>query len=325
MSFRNSNSSKETERFIEDNEFSVEKLNNYILTGYQKMQAQIKGKKIVLVIGCTGSGKSTLINYLLSNNILFEKKSMKTVAKAEKTGEKFPEIGHEDESKTLFPEVYTDTKSGLSYCDFPGFFDNRPFEEKVSISVNCESAITNATVQAIIVVLSYSEFDAQRGKLFRSLNQLLQSFICDVESILPNIIFVLSKPSEDITHDNFYEYVNERVNSSRLKIQNTFNNLKNMVKKKIDLNAKNQESEYKFLSMIIQKKENFVVGNLKNNQCRKKIEHLIKSLTEDKIAEENFNFNHYDVDRIKLNDVIAFFAFHGLSNIRSYFNNFKVC
>jgi polynucleotide 5'-kinase involved in rRNA processing len=54
------------DRFIEDTNFDSEKLNTLIQTGHKKVIEQIKNSSIVLVIGCTGSGKSTLIIFMVS-------------------------------------------------------------------------------------------------------------------------------------------------------------------------------------------------------------------------------------------------------------------
>ena len=318
-------------QFIEEFNFDTEKVNSLILAGYRKMITNIRNNSIVLVIGCTGSGKSTLINYLLSNKITYVNQYMEKIAIAEEQGENFPEIGHHVESKTIFPEVFVDNVNKLAYCDFPGFFDNRSFEERVSISINTESAIINAkNVEAIIVVLSHSELMAQRGTLFKSLNRLLDSLICDFESILSNIIFVLSKPNGEpngninLTSEDFYNHVDALVNSNKKFIEEKIKNLKHKIKQKFDSETKERESVYKFLSAIVQKKENFVVGNFNNSNCRNKIVSLIKSLKIKSIAKNNFNFDKYDEDRIILNNFISHFAYHGLINIRNYLNYFKV-
>jgi hypothetical protein len=247
---------------------------------------------------------------------------MDMIAVAEKLDTNYPEIGYDVESKTIFPEVFHDKVTGLGYCDFPGFFDNRTYEERVSISINTQSAIINSkNVEAIIVVLSYTELTAQRGKLFKDLNKLLDSLICDFEAILPNIIFVLSKAHKNVTSEDFYGKINELVNSNFKHLEEKF---KNLFKSKTDPETKERESAYKFLSSIVQQRENFVVGNFHTNYCRHQIVTLIKSMKIKSIKKENFNFDRYDADRMRLNDFISSIAFHGLDHIKNYLYYFKV-
>jgi GTPase SAR1 family protein len=312
-------------RFIEDTNFDSEKLNTLIQTGYKKTIDQIKNSSIVLVVGCTGSGKSTLINYLLSNKISYVNQSMDVIAIAEKSGDNYPEIGHDVESKTIFPEVFHDKVHDLAYCDFPGFFDNRPYEERVSISINTQSAIMNSkNVEAIIVVLSWTELTAQRGKLFKDLNKLLDSLICDFESILPNIIFFLSKTHREVTSEDFYNRIDDLVNSNKKYLEEKFKNFANKLKQKWDPDTKERESAYKFLSAIVQQRENFVVGNFHNDVCRNHITTLLKSMKMKSITKDNFNFDRYDVDRMRLNNFISFIAYHGLNHIKNYLTYPKV-
>jgi ribosome biogenesis GTPase A len=281
------------DQFINDMHFDTEKLNNLILTGYEKLQKdQIKNTNIVLVIGCTGSGKSTLINYLISNKIIFKNHFADTIAEAEKTGENFPEIGHSTESKTIYPKVFIDDQHDVAYCDFPGFFDNRSFEERVSITINTQSAILNSkNVEAIIVVLSQAELGAQRGKLFKSLSRLLDNLICDFESILPNIIFVLSKPYNNITSEQFYNHIEELANSNLSFLQDKIKNVAHIFKKQIEPETKERESSYKFLSAIVKHRNNFVVGSFYDQNCRNHIVNLIKSLSVKSIQKDKFNFD----------------------------------
>lgn len=52
------------------------------------------GKPIVCMYGLTGNGKSALINYLLKNELTFEKRGIKYIITKVNTNQKGPKIGN---------------------------------------------------------------------------------------------------------------------------------------------------------------------------------------------------------------------------------------
>ena len=310
--------------FLQDIDFDAEVVSKLILEGHKTISNEIRDKDITLVIGCTGSGKSTLINYLLNNKLRFEYLNMEKVAIVDDLSGKYPKIGHNSQSCTIFPQVFTDQENKISYCDCPGFFDNRSFEERVSISINTQSAILSSKrIQAIIVVFTQSELQAQRGVLFKSLNKLLNTLIHDFESILPNMIFVLSRPNDNVTSDLFFDFLNNELTSHTKILEEKFKNLLNKAKRIIDSETKERESQFKFLSTIVQRRENFIAGNLSNPTCRNQIVSLIKSFRSKSIPKENFNFNSYDQDRMNLNNFMYNLSYYGLRHLRNCLNFHK--
>jgi len=77
------------------------KLTNYIYDGWNSLKVA-EGKNIVLVMGNTGSGKSTLINYLLGNKLEKKKDAEGKWRwyRIEGDPSPGPEIGHGDDSET---------------------------------------------------------------------------------------------------------------------------------------------------------------------------------------------------------------------------------
>ncbi|KAK8852932.1 hypothetical protein M9Y10_017926 [Tritrichomonas musculus] len=69
----------------------------------------------VVLLGSTGVGKSALDNANISSNGLIYFTC---------EGEEF-EMGHEIESKTSIPNIYSDEENQLLICDAPGFDDTR--------------------------------------------------------------------------------------------------------------------------------------------------------------------------------------------------------
>ena len=95
---------------------------------------QIKDKEAIMVIGNTGSGKSTFLNYLLG--CAMTRKDPEelgltgladiVIVSPDSTLQEVTPIGHSQISKTFMPQIVQDTQDpAIAYCDCPGFLDNR--------------------------------------------------------------------------------------------------------------------------------------------------------------------------------------------------------
>jgi hypothetical protein len=94
---------------------------------------QIEGKEAVIVLGNTGAGKSTFVNYMLGCELIQKSpkelgiKGIKkiVVVKSKLEGGRCDEvmpIGHSKTSKTFMPQIAIDPLNlNLAYCDCPGF------------------------------------------------------------------------------------------------------------------------------------------------------------------------------------------------------------
>ncbi len=78
----------------------------------------------VLVIGNTGTGKSTLINILLGNELEVKKNGLTSMINP-KAGQRGPKIGNTGNAETSIPTPWTNERTCITYWDCPGFEDNR--------------------------------------------------------------------------------------------------------------------------------------------------------------------------------------------------------
>jgi energy-coupling factor transporter ATP-binding protein EcfA2 len=146
----------------------------------------IQGKEITLLIGNTGAGKSTLINYLMGCE-------MHTVfgifgdLKLEMKGVGHARIGHTNTSQTLFAEFFTPNEQDF-YADCAGFGENRGVEEAICASVSVRAAINMAkNVKAILLVVDYSSFKTDKAAGIRSLIDSLYKFLPDMDKVGPDL------------------------------------------------------------------------------------------------------------------------------------------
>jgi putative ribosome biogenesis GTPase RsgA len=80
------------------------------------------GKDIVVFLGITGSGKSTLINYLTDKELMVNESAQ--IVLRNLSDPTAMSIGEGKESETLLPK-FIQTHQGLLFYDLPGFGDNR--------------------------------------------------------------------------------------------------------------------------------------------------------------------------------------------------------
>lgn len=156
---------------------------------------------INVVVGTTGCGKSTLINYLTGTQYEFHATRSNTGLLLPKAGEKpRAKVGHGKNSQTLYPEVID------KFCDCPGFKDNRAGDAQICASLGIPLAIKHlGLIRSIIVVIEWKSFEVSRGEIFGSLNQTLSQLIKDPMSLIAQaengkspLIFVFTKPERDL-------------------------------------------------------------------------------------------------------------------------------
>src|SRR3989344_3450474 len=83
---------------------------------------QCQKDRIVLILGSTGSGKSTLLNYLANKQLELDTSGPEDLIQCKNP---LSPIGHGKHSCTVKPEIFPNIVSGITFCDCPGFFDNR--------------------------------------------------------------------------------------------------------------------------------------------------------------------------------------------------------
>ena len=120
-------------------------------------------KNLVVVLGNTGAGKSTFINYMHGCRMYPEEiaNTLEDVICAENP---VTEIGHGGMSLTEYPIICPETE-GLVFADFPGFLDNRgPVFDIPNAYATRKMMVSCASIQGVVILINYHSLLADRGR-----------------------------------------------------------------------------------------------------------------------------------------------------------------
>lgn len=144
-----------------------------------------EGKRVVVVLGNTGAGKSALVNFMHGSSFEYEDEDKMVVCKDSQVAE-LMRIGHSGTSETFSPQVEdaaSSLGSGFAFADCPGFLDNRGFEINVANAVNVRHTVAAAASAVVVVVVNYYSLRADRGRGLRDLFDILLGLFGSVDAI----------------------------------------------------------------------------------------------------------------------------------------------
>jgi hypothetical protein len=141
---------------------------------------ELHGQDLILIMGATGSGKSTFANSLLSGVDSIEwfedYSGLKTTQPLKYNNRSVFEIGTEVTGCTQTPGFIP--KGGAYFVDCPGFDDSNPYNEYPNQTL-ITHMIQNAKSVQIVLTFTGSMLDAKRGKDFFKLITTISRIISD--------------------------------------------------------------------------------------------------------------------------------------------------
>lgn len=297
-----------------DNVANLEQLQVLLEEGVPKITSAAE-KDLVMVIGNTGSGKSTAIKYLTGSKMCRVKRGGKWVI--EPIDGASADICHRTTSGTLYPEAQAG-QGDLVFGDFPGFLDNRSKEARICASICTELAVKKAnSVKSIIVAVDYKEIDTLRGQGFKRLSLTLANLFKNTEEVASSILFLITKTdgsADQITVGDINAQISQLIadlveENEKIKQRSSSGLVGTFMSRTISDSDHTQiwENEHKLriLSMLQQDTNNIMIlDSLDHGQCRQQvIQHLseLKEVDRDRA----FDFRDYDSDR-KIFDRLIF-------------------
>jgi|688.fasta_scaffold106786_2 hypothetical protein len=139
-----------------------------------------------MVLGNTGAGKSTTVNYLMGckmklvkpGELGLEGVKKVVIVDPESTRSEVMPIGHGDTSHTFMPTIVSDSdNNNQAYCDCPGFADNRGAEINIANAINTKKVLQQAKGVKAVFLTSYNGlFEDRRSNIRNMENMCLQMF-----------------------------------------------------------------------------------------------------------------------------------------------------
>jgi len=187
--------------------FDMKILRDSIENGEHTLE-HVAGKDVVLIIGKTGTGKSTLIQGISGRQLY------STVHTTEKYGQVVEkkvfearealvgfEIGHVKSSMTKCINYFIhqqddSTGDGVMYLDSPGFEDTSGPEIDIATSVMLSSVAKKCRSLRFVILINYASLIENRGGAIRILLKFIRSFVQDFDSEKKSFMFLFTHTDE---------------------------------------------------------------------------------------------------------------------------------
>lgn len=166
----------------------------------------------VIIIGPTGSGKSTLSNMLCGKEMFARKGSGGRVV-VDTRDSVGSGIGHSVVSETELPSVHLDTSNSLLYCDCPGFFDNSGGDktalQEIINTYSISSLFQKPNNIKIILVFGDNDLDTRANCARDAFDRVYQLFQNNKEELEKSLSLAITKCDDDVTVDDYLEILSE--------------------------------------------------------------------------------------------------------------------
>lgn len=176
----------------ENSKFDIKKLENLIDEGYKQMSQSVE--KSIIVIGHTGTGKSTLINGLMGKELEAKKNEEKDYVISLKVGQEGAMIGHTG-SETSVPSIWKDDFQNI-YWDCPGFEDTKGPVQEIANSFFLKKIFDNSQSVKLVLVISENQMKSDRKLGLLNINKKLARIFENFNDVKYAISVIVTKANK---------------------------------------------------------------------------------------------------------------------------------
>ena len=189
----------------------VKKIKEKIFEGYNKIKPE---DNVILVVGNTGAGKSTLVNYLAGTKLISEKKGFgKLVITAPNPITPEMSVSHKPVSETAIPNSWKDTDNNVIYWDCPGFGDNRGPVQEIANAFYIKKLFDCSKNIKVLAITTQASFEEGRGVEFTNLMTSLSDLFIKAEDFAKSIVLVVTKADPGTQVGDVQEAISEILTS----------------------------------------------------------------------------------------------------------------
>ena len=177
----------------------VKLIEDAILDADALLKAKVKYEDIIVLLGTTKSGKSTLINFLIGIVLIAVKQRFGKTFLVKMDGETVgPEIGIESSSLTTLPTKW-DVKNkscidGVTLWDAPGFGDSRGEIQDITNSFYIKNLLRGVKTAKIVLVTDFLDLYNDNVSSFVSLlESVTRIFNNDISSTFQSLVLIFNK------------------------------------------------------------------------------------------------------------------------------------
>jgi len=188
----------------EINHKHIEKILESSITKYKSILESSVNRNIIVVLGNTGAGKSTLINFIIGKELIGNKFKNVELKNPEDTSAMA--IGSGGGSQTLLPQFVMLKDSNL--YDMPGFGDTRGTAINLVNASFIKRIIENAKTTKFLFVAGLDELIAKRGENFKEFVEVIKKIIPN-ENIEDFSALIVTRSDQD-NEETLIEFVEQK-------------------------------------------------------------------------------------------------------------------
>jgi hypothetical protein len=179
---------------------ALRKLESAVLEASAIMDQRVENEDVIICLGSTRGGKSTLVNYIIGNKLKVNKEHSKYVLiKEQESSDNGPIIGLTSTSETLLPSRWL-SHNGKVVWDAPGFDDTRGEIQDITNAFYIKVLLKGVKSAKLVLVTDYNEISVDNVTSFiKLLDSVKRIFKEQTTLCVQGISLIFTKvPKQDV-------------------------------------------------------------------------------------------------------------------------------